>query len=118
MSIKVTRIEEINEFEDTKDIIQKLKISDTKDGEICTYTLEYLISGNAPTYVNSDVMMHTDEGYEVAESATCWDIDSHEILIKANINVYKKPHKGWNNRLIKNVWLAVYDDGRVEHGCM
>lgn len=118
MSIKITRTEDINTFEETKDIIQKLKIYDTKDGAICTYTLEYLITGNAPTYVNSDVVMHTDEGYEVAEAAACWDMNNDEILIKANINVYKKPHKGWNNKFITNIWLAVYDDWRVEHGCM
>lgn len=98
--------------------IETLRISDEHDGFICTYKLKYTLNINAPEYINSDIIMHTDEGYEVAESTTFYDIDDKEVLVKANINVYKKPHKGWNYRLKSNIWLCIFNDGRIEHGCM
>lgn len=103
----------------TRDITHKFIISSNKYGRICTYLLKYFISDEMHIYhMNSDVIMHSGECYEIAESASFYDLDNDDIFINVRINLYKKPHKGWNNRLLNNIFIHVYNDRRVEYGCM
>lgn len=132
MAIKATRTQtKIEGINDTVSVSQVLNITGTKGVNICTYTLNYTLYyslyDNEHKYIdfplsqiNSEIIMHSDDTYEVAECTTYSgdDISDIDKLIKANINVYKKPHKGWNYRLKGSIWLCVFNDGRVEHGCV
>lgn len=127
MAIKATRTQtKRNGINDTEIVSQVVNITGTKGVNICTYILNYTLYNNEPnitfflSQINSEIIMHSDDTYEIAECTTYSgdDISDIDKLIKANINVYKKPHKGWNYRLQGSIWLCVFNDGRVEHGCV
>lgn len=99
-----------------------LFISDTKYGDIGIFNLRYisLFDGekhqiNYPlSQITTDKIIYSSECFEVADCTSYFDIDDTNILIKSNINIYKKPHKGWNFRLYSNIIFNIKVDGGVE----
>lgn len=121
--IQVEKLEKtINAENGIKFVSQVLNINHKKDGIICTYFLNYKMNTNLgidfPLFdISADIMMHSDEGYEVTGSTMFGDIDGDEILLQANLNVYKKPHKGWNYRLEKAISFMIFRDGGADYVC-
>lgn len=99
-----------------------LFISDNKHGDIGVFKLNYVAIYDGNKYIinyplsqiKTEKLIYSSECFEFADCTSYLDMDNTNILIKSNINIYKKPHKGWNFRLYSNIIFNIKVDGGVE----
>ena len=132
MSIKIHRYEKTKtqNISGGNNILEKrkshiLNINDTQYGDICTFYLNYVSLCNnedAPgkeyikhpmAEISTEKIMYSSEYFEVVDVTQYNDMDDKDILIKSNINIYKRPYKGWNFRLYNTIIFNIMVNGGV-----
>lgn len=126
MPVKIKSKEKLISSNSTKNKINKshiLYISYPKVGDIGLIYIDYVLikytisDNNNYNYMidynslYSDKIILTEEPFEVSYTVSYGDYKNKNILVNANINIYKQPHIGWNYRLYDNIIWSIMDNG-------
>lgn len=103
-----------------------LYINDSKGNNICIIYIDYVLikytisDNNNYNYMidynslYSDKIIITEEPFEVSYTVSYGDYTDKNILVNANVNIYKQPHIGWNYRLYDNIIWSIMDNGEAK----